>query len=161
MLSTAEFWVYLSFFVFLGILIYFKVPRLVIGALDKRAEAIRNELAEARRLREEAQSILAEYERKQRDAEEEAKEIVELAKKEAKALAAETRERMKETLARRTKIAEEKIKRAEEQATNEVRSMAVDVAIDVARNIIHKKMTPAASTKLINKNIEELKSRLN
>jgi len=161
MLHSAEFWVYLSFFVFLGVLIYLKVPGMIAGALDKRADAIREELDEARRLREEAQSVLAEYERKQRDAEEEAAEIVALAKKEAKALAAETRERLKETLERRTKIAEEKIARAEEQASNEVRAMAVDVAIDVARNIIDKKMTPAASTKLIDKNIEELKTRLN
>lgn len=161
MLHSAEFWVYLSFFVFLGVLIYLKVPGMIAGALDKRADAIREELDEARRLREEAQSVLAEYERKQRDAEDEAAEIVALAKKEAKALAAETRERLKETLERRTKIAEEKIARAEEQASNEVRAMAVDVAIDVARNIIDKKMTPAASTKLIDKNIEELKTRLN
>ena len=161
MLHSAEFWVYLSFFVFLGVLIYFKVPGMIAGMLDKRADAIREELDEARRLREEAQSVLAEYERKQRDAEQEAAEIIALAKKEAKALAAETRERLKETLERRTKIAEEKIARAEEQASNEVRSMAVDVAIDVARNIIDKKMTPAASTKLIDKNIDELKTRLN
>ncbi len=161
MLHSAEFWVYSSFFVFLAILIYLKVPGMIAGMLDKRADAIREELDEARRLREEAQSVLAEYERKQRDAEEEAAEIVALAKKEAKALAAETRERLKETLERRTKIAEEKIARAEEQASNEVRAMAVDVAIDVARNIIDKKMTPAASTKLIDKNIEELKTRLN
>lgn len=161
MLHSAEFWVYLSFFVFMGVLVYLKVPGLIAGALDKRADAIREELDEARRLREEAQSVLAEYERKQRDAEEEAAEIVALAKKEAKALAAETRERLKETLERRTKIAEEKIARAEEQASNEVRAMAVDVAIDVARNIIDKKMTPAASTKLIDQNIEELKTRLN
>lgn len=161
MLQSAEFWVYLSFFVFLGILVYLKVPGMITSALDKRADTIREELDEARRLREEAQSVLAEYERKQRDAEEEAAEIIALAKKEAKALAAETRERLKETLERRTKIAEEKIARAEEQASNEVRAMAVDVAIDVARNIIDKKMTPAASTKLIDQNIEELKTRLN
>lgn len=161
MLHSAEFWVYLSFFVFLGILIYLKVPGMITSALDKRADTIREELDEARRLREEAQSVLAEYERKQRDAEEEAAEIIALAKKEAKVLAAETRERLKETLERRTKIAEEKIARAEEQASNEVRAMAVDVAIDVARNIIDKKMTPAASTKLIDQNIEELKTRLN
>lgn len=161
MLHSAEFWVYLSFFVFLGILVYLKVPGMITSALDKRADTIRDELDEARRLREEAQSVLAEYERKQRDAEEEAAEIIALAKKEAKVLAAETRERLKETLERRTKIAEEKIARAEEQASNEVRAMAVDVAIDVARNIIDKKMTPAASTKLIDQNIEELKTRLN
>ena len=161
MLQNPTFWVGLAFFVFLGILVYYKVPSLLATALDNRADTIRKELDEARRLREEAQAILADYERKQRDAEKEAEDIIALAKTEAEAFAAETRERLKEQLERRTRLAEDKIARAEEQATNEVRSMAVDVAMKVAERIIEKKMTPDAAGKLIDENIAELKTRLN
>jgi len=161
MLYNPEFWVALAFFVFVGIILYLKVPGLIVAALDKRADDIRRELDEARRLREEAQAILADYERKQRDAEKEAAEIIALAKLEAEALAVETRERLQAQLERRTKLAEDKIARAEEQATNEVRALAVDVAIRVAEKMIEKKMTPAAAGKLIEKNITDLKTRLN
>ncbi len=143
------FWVAAALLCFIGLLIYLKVPGQLAEALDKRAETIRNELEEAKRLREEAQAILADYQRKQRDAEKEAAEIIRLAKQEAEALAAETREKMEESLERRTRLSEEKIARAEEQAMGEVRAAAIDAAIAAAEQIIDKKMTPAASAKLV------------
>ena len=140
---------------------YFKVPGKMGALLDDRADKIRNELDEARRLREEAQAMLAEFERKQRDAEKEAESIITLAKQEAEALAKETREKLKDSLERRGKIAEEKIARAEEQALSEVRSVAVNVAIAAAEQIIESKMTPAASKKLVDQSIKDLKTKLN
>ena len=89
-LMTPEFWVAVAFFGFVGLLIYYRVPAMIGKALDDRAEAIRQELDEARRLREEAQELLADYQRKTREAEEEAKAIVEQARREAEALSAET-----------------------------------------------------------------------
>jgi F-type H+-transporting ATPase subunit b len=160
-LSTPEFWVAVSFAGFMALVIYFKVPGMLVNALDKRADAIRTELDEARKLREEAQAILAEYERKQRGAEKEAESIITLAKEEAEALAAETRENLKVSLERRTKLAEEKIARAEEQAIGEVRATALNVAISAAERIIDKKMTPAASKKLVDQSIKDLKAKLN
>lgn len=160
-LKTPEFWVAVSFVGFILLLVYYKIPGMVAGLLDERAEKIRNELEEAKRLREEAQAILADYQRKQRDAAKEADKIIGLAKEEAEALAAETREKMKESLERRTRLAEEKIARAEEQAVADVRAAAIDVAIASAEQIIEKKMTPAASAKLINQSIEGLKGKLN
>ena len=108
-LSTPEFWVAVSFVGFVLLLVYFKIPGKVAELLDKRADTIRQELDEARKLREEAQAILAEYQRKQKDAEKEAGEIIRLAQQEAEALAAETRTKLEETLERRTKLAEDKI----------------------------------------------------
>ena len=160
-LSTPEFWVAVSFFGFVLLIIYFKVPGMVTKALDNRADAIRQELEEARRLREEAQAMLAEYERKQRNTQKEVESIILLAKQEAETLAAETRENLKDSLERRASLAEDKIARAEEQALGEVRAAAVSVAITAAEQIIAKKMTPAASKKLVDQSIKDLKAKLN
>ena len=100
MFYSAEFWVGVSFLIFIGILVYAKVPGMLAKSLDDRAEAIRKELDGARRLREEAQDLLADYQRKQREAETEAQQIVEGARREAEALKAEGERSMKEALAR-------------------------------------------------------------
>lgn len=160
-LSSPEFWVAISFVGFVLLILYFKVPGKIVELLDKRAEAIRQELDEARRLREEAQAILADYQRKAKGAEQEAEEIIRLAKQEAQALAAETRTKLEESLERRTRLAEEKIARAEEQAMDDVRAAAIEVAIAAAEQIIDKKMTPAASAKLVDESIKGLKGKLN
>ena len=160
-LSTPEFWVAVSFFGFVLLIAYFKVPGKMGALLDDRADKIRNELDEARRLREEAQAMLAEFERKQRDAQKEAESIITLAKQEAEALAKETREKLKDSLERRGQMAEDKIARAEEQALSEVRSVAVNVAIAAAEQIIERKMTPAASKKLVDQSIKDIKTKLN
>lgn len=161
MLSTPEFWVAVSFFAFLGLLAYFGVPGLIGKLLDQRAEGIRKELDDARRLREEAQQLLADYQRKGLEAENEAKSIVEQARREAEALAAETRKNLKETLARRTRIAEEKIARAEAQALGEVRAAAVDAAIAAAERVLKDRVQGATSDRLIADGIESVRKRLN
>src|SRR5512145_52030 len=127
MLAMAEFWVAVAFVAFLLILAYYKVPALIAKALDDRADAIRKELDEARRLREEAQSLLADYQRKHRNAGQEAEAIVEQARREAEAFSAETRKALAETVERRRRQAEEKIARAEAQAVEDVRAAAVDM----------------------------------
>lgn len=159
--ENPSFWVAVSFFGFVGLLIYYKVPDMLGKALDERADAIRAELDEARRLREEAQSLLADYQKKRGAAEEEAKAIVEQAKREADALANETRKNMLETLERRSRIAEEKIARAEAQALAEVRSAAVDTAIAAAEQLLKGKVTPASGAELVDRSIRDLKGKLN
>ncbi len=161
MLRTAEFWVAVSFVAFLGVLAYYKVPALIGKALDDRAAAIRKELDQARRLREEAQSLLADYQRKHRNAGQEAEAIVEQARHEAQAYAHETRAAMADALERRTKQAEEKIARAEAQAVDEVRAAAVDMAMAAAEKILREKATGAAGAALIDDSIRNLKGRLN
>ena len=161
MLQDPSFWVAISFFGFIGLLMYYKVPQKAGEALDKRADKIREELEEARKLREEAQVILADYQRKQKEAEESAKEIIALAKQEAEAYATETRKALAESLERRTRIAEDKIGRAEAQAMDEVRAAAVDVAIAAADKLISDNLTDSTSGQMIDKTIKELQSKLN
>ena len=161
MLSTAEFWVAASFVIFLLLLMYYGVPGLIGKALDARADAIRSELDEARRLREEAQNLLADYQRKSREAEEEAQSIIDLAKRESEAMAAETRQSLQETVARRAKQAEEKIARAEAQALGEVRNAAVETAIAAAERVLKDRVTGGQADQLVDQSIEDLRGKLN
>ena len=156
-----EFWVAVSFFIFIGVLVYFGVHMKVVSALDARALLISKELEEARRLREEAEKVLADYRRKLGDVVTEVDNITALATTEAKTLAAETRQSLKEYFDRRIKIAEEKIARAEMEAVRELRSDAVDAAIAAAQNLIAAKLTPDRAKKLVSESIKALKSKLN
>ena len=160
-LSTPEFWVAVSFFLFLGAVFYFGVHKKVASALDARAAAIAKELDESRRLREEAEKVLADYRRKQGEAAKEADGIIALAAKEAEALAAETRRSVKEHFDRRMKLAEDKIARAEADAIREVRTIAVDAAVAAAQTLIAEKLTPDRAEKLVSESIDSLKSKLN
>lgn len=160
-LSTPEFWVAVSFFLFLGAVFYFGVHKKVASALDARAAAIAKELDESRRLREEAEKVLADYRRKQGEAAKEADNIIALAAKEAEALAAETRRSVKEHFDRRMKLAEDKIARAEADAIREVRTIAVDAAVAAAQTLIAEKLTPDRAEKLVSESIDSLKSKLN
>lgn len=161
MLAKPEFWVAVSFLGFVGLLIYYKVPGLIGKALDDRADRIRQELDEARRLREEAQALLADYQKKREAAEEEAKAIVEQARREADSLAAETRRGLLETLERRSRLAEDKIARAEAQAIADVRSIAVDAAVAAAERVLQAKATAQSGAALIDQSIRGLKGKLN
>jgi len=161
MLAMAEFWVAVAFLAFLAILFYYRVPKLLAKALDDRAEAIRKELDEARRLREEAQALLSDYQSRHRNVAKEAEAIVDQAKREAEAFAHETRASLKETLERRTKLAEEKIARAEAQAVDEVRSSAIDMAVAAAEKILRERMAGSAGAQLVDQSIRDLKGRLN
>jgi F-type H+-transporting ATPase subunit b len=156
-----EFWVAVSFFIFIGVLVYFGVHMKVASALDARALLIRKELEEARRLREEAEKVLADYQRKLGDVVTEVDNITALATTEAKTLAAETRQSLKEYFDRRIKLAEEKIARAEMEAVRELRNDVVDAAIAAAQNLIAAKLTPDRAKKLVSTSIKALKSKLN
>ena len=161
MLRMAEFWVAVSFVAFFAVLLYYRVPGLIAKALDDRAAAIRKELDEARRLREEAQNLLADYQKKHRNAGQEAEAIIEQARHEAQAYAQETRTALAETLERRTRQAEEKIARAEAQAVDEVRAAAVDMAMAAAEKILREKAAGAGGAALVDESIRNLKGRLN
>jgi F-type H+-transporting ATPase subunit b len=161
MLQMAEFWVAVAFVAFVLVLLYYRVPRLISKALDERAETIRKELDEARRLREEAQALLADYQKKHRNVGQETDIIVETARREAEALANETRASMTESLERRTRMAEEKIERAEAQALDEVRASAIDVAVAAAEKILREKMAAGGDASLVDQSIRDLRGRLN
>jgi len=159
-LGTAEFWVAVSFFGFLGVVLYFKAPAMITKALDERAARIRAELDEAQRLREEAQALLAEYQRKRRDAEKEVEEIISLAREEAERLSTETRAVLEESVQRRMRATEAKIAQAESQALDEVRAAAADAAIRAAETVISKSMSPKTRADLVASGIKEVKGKL-
>ena len=159
-LFNPEFWVGVAFLGFIALLIYYKVPALITKALDDRADALRKEIEEARKLRDEAANLLADYKRRLGDAEKEAGAIVGRARHEAAVLAAETRTSMAEMVARRSKAAEEKIARAEAQASADVRSAAIDAAIGASHGIIGSKLSGQPGHDLVVRNIGELKGRL-
>lgn len=157
----ATFWALVGLVIFLAIMAYLKVPGMINGSLDKRADRIRNEIEEARRLREEAQQLLAEYQRKRQEAEQEAQDMVSAAKREAKQIVAEAKEKTEEYVARRTALAEQKIAQAERDAVNEVRSLAVDVAVAAAGNILADKVDSAKSAELFKDALGQVKTKLN
>jgi F-type H+-transporting ATPase subunit b len=161
MFAEAEFWVAVAFVIFVGVMIYFGVHNLIVNALDQRSDRIRGELDEARRLKEEAAALLAEYRRKQQTAEREAAEIVAGAKLEAERLATEAKARMEEFVARRTKMAETKIAQAEAQAVADVRAAAADAAVAAAEKILTQTVKGSVADDLLTKGIAELKSKLN
>lgn len=157
----ATFWAFVALVIFLGIVFYLKVPGMMAKSLDERADKIRNDLEEARRLREEAQELLAEYQRKRKEAEQEASDIIAAAERDAKLLAKEAEEKTADFVVRRTAQAEQKIAQAQAQAVADVRATAVDLAVAAASRIVGGKVSGATADKLIKDSIAEVKSRLN
>jgi len=159
--SWATFWVFICMLTFLGILVYLKVPAKLLEALDNRSEKIRSDLENARRLREEAQALLAEYQRKFSGAEDEAQAVIDQAKREADAMAEDAKARMEEYITRRTKAVEQRIAQAEATAISEVKARAVDVAAAAAAHIAAAKSEGEVGDQLVDEAIKGLKSRLN
>ncbi len=159
-LSNTNFVVTISFLLFIAVLLYLKVPALLGGKLDKRAEGIKAELDEARALREEAQTLLASYERKQKEVQEQADRIVAHAKLEADEAAEQAKADLKVSIARRLQAAEDQIASAEASAVKEVRDTAVGIAIAAARDVIAKQMTATDGNKLIDAAIGEVEAKL-
>lgn len=148
---------FLALVLFIGLLIYLKVPAAIMAMLDKRSQEIAHELHEARRLREEAEKLLTSYEAKRAAAEAEAKAIVATAKEHAAAVAEETRQSMMAAMARREKQAEDRIKSAETKAADEVRAAAVDAAVAAAEKILRERINDATQGALVQGGVAELK----
>lgn len=155
------FWALVSLIIFIGIVVYYGVPGMIIRSLDGRADRISKELDEARQLREEAQALLAEYQRKRREAEEEAEQIVSDAKAEAERMTTEANAKLEDMISRRTKAAEDKIAQAESQAVAEVRARAADLAIAASERILSEKVKGQVADDLIAKSMDSVKSQLN
>ncbi|MBL8582302.1 MAG: F0F1 ATP synthase subunit B [Rhizobiaceae bacterium] len=157
----ATFWAFVSLVIFLAGIVYLKVPGMLSKSLDERAERIRSELDEARRLREEAQQLLAEYQRKRKEAEKEAGDLLAAAKKEASLLVEEARQKTEEYVSRRAALAEQKIGQAEREAVHEVRSRAVDIAVEAARGLLAVEAEARAGADFFKKSLEEVRAKLN
>lgn len=159
-LRNTDFVVLIAFLLFIGVLVYLKVPGLLMGMLDKRAEGIKTELDEARALREEAQTLLASYERKQKEVQAQADRIVAAAKDEAEAAAKQARVDLAKSLERRMAAAEDQIGSARAAAVKEVRDQAAAIAVAASRDVIAKQMTAATGNSLIDDAIAQVDAKL-
>jgi len=157
----AEVWVAFAFIIFLGLLGYIGAYRSIAKALDDRTARIKAELDDARRLKDEAAQVLAEYQKKRGEAEREAEGIISGARAEAERLAAEAKTRMEEFVTRRTKMAETKIAQAEAQAAADVRSSAAEAAVAAATTVLAQETRGKAAADLIAKGIEDVRKKLN
>jgi F-type H+-transporting ATPase subunit b len=157
----ATFWALVALIILIAICIYFGVPRMLGKALDERAARIGNELEEARRLREEAQALLVDYQKRREQAEAEASEIVAAAKREAAGLLQEAHQKTEEYVARRTALAEQKIGQAEREAVAEVRAIAVDLATEAARRVLAERVDAKAGDELFRESLKAVQAKLN
>lgn len=159
-LANTDFIVTIGFLVFIGVLLYFKVPKLLFGMLDQRAEGIRAELSEAKALRDEAQALLATYERRHREVQDQADRIVAHAKEEAALAGAQAQADLETSIARRMAAAEDQIASAQARAVKEVRDRAIAVAVEAARAVVAKQMTAKEAAKTVEAAIAEVDQRL-
>jgi F-type H+-transporting ATPase subunit b len=159
MLHDPAFWTGVAFVIFV-VALFKPIKKALLAGLDSRIAQIRIEVEEAQRLREEAQTLLASYQRKQREAAQEAEAIVKRAKEDAALHRAETEKAMEELLKRQEAMAIEKIAQAEAAAVQEVRDIAVDLAIAATEKILAEKVRGDLSDRLVDKAIGELPQKL-
>jgi F-type H+-transporting ATPase subunit b len=150
----------LALAIFIGVLVYFRVPGLITRLLDARADRIRRELDEVRRLREEAQATFAQFERRSREVESQAQEIIEHARREAERAAEKAKADLAASIERRLRQAEEQIALAESKAVREVRNRAVEVAVAAAGEVIASRMPDEKADALVEQAIREIGERL-
>ncbi len=160
MFMEPEIWVAIAFITFVGLVVYLEVPGKVMGLLDSRADAIARELGEARKLRAEAEAILADYKRRAENTEAEAAAILAQAEREAAAYGEEARTAFDETIARRLSVAEQKIKLEEEKARKQIRAQAAELAIAAAEQLIGEKVTGPVAENMIGASLDRIKKRL-
>ncbi len=161
MFAEPEFWVAVAFVILMGVFAYFGVHRTVLKVLDHRSERIKAELDDARRLKEEAAKLLAEYKARHAAAEGEAQEIIAAAKVEAERIGSEAKVKMEDFVARRTKTAESKIALAEAQALADVRAAAANAAVTAASTILTQTVKGQIAEDLLAKGITEVREKLN
>jgi F-type H+-transporting ATPase subunit b len=155
-----SFWAFIALVIFLGIAVYMKVPGMIAKSLDDRAAKIKNELEEARKLRDEAKALLAEYQNKRKEAEKEAASIVEAAKREADLIGADAKTKSEDYVRRRTAMAEQKIAQAEADAVNAVRASAVDLAVAASTKLLQGRDAKANADQFKDA-LAQVKARLN
>ena len=156
----ATFWVGIAFIAFVALLVWKGVHRIIIAGLDKRAVSIRDQIEEARVLRDEAQALLAQHQREQRDAAKTAEEILEQAEREAQLSLKAAQEEMEQSAERRMSMAREKIAQAEAAAVQEVQSVAARVATAAARQLLTEKLSADKRNALIDSAIDQVDKRV-
>jgi F-type H+-transporting ATPase subunit b len=161
LLQDTSFWAFLGLVIFFAILWRAGVHKALAKGLDGRADAIRTELDEARRLREEAQEMLARFERQQREAASEAEEIIKKAKQDAEFIRESASKDVAARIERRTALAEQRIAQAEAQAAKDVKALAADLAVEAAAKLLSENLTKTQRNALVKDATGELADRLN
>jgi len=157
MLEKDATWVAIGFILFILLLVYFKVPGQITKILDNRADKIRSELDEAKKLREEAQSMLADFKKKNKEAEKNAKALIDEAKKLAKNYEKEAKSKFDENMERRKKLLDEKLKRAEVEALNQIKNDITDIVFDaIDKSLSNNNINKKASDRIIDSGIKEI-----
>jgi len=159
LLQDPTFWTLIAFIIFIAAA-FKPVKKALLNGLDSRIETIRTEVEQAQQLREEAQTLLASYQRKQREAQQEAEDIINRAKQDAEIHRAEAEKDLKALLERQKELAVEKIAQAEATAVQEVREVAVDLAVAATEKILTEKVTGSLSDSLVDKAVAELPQKL-
>jgi F-type H+-transporting ATPase subunit b len=159
-LRNTDFVVMLSFLFFVGVLLYFGVPKLLVGLLDQRAAVIKSDLDAAKALHDEAKALLASYDKKKAEVQAQSRDIVEGAKREAMAAAEQAKVDLKASIERRLRAAEDQIASAEASAVREVRDSAIQIAVAAAGDLIAKGMTAADRGQLVDAAIGEVEAKL-
>jgi len=162
MFATSTFWALISLIIFLAIVVYYKVPGMLKNALNARAKRIAEELDEARRLREEAQQLLAEYEKKRADAESEAEGIISAANRRAEAIIADMRKQTEDYMARCKKMAEQRIAQAQSEAVQAIRAVAAEKAVRAAGIVLGNelKQDKEQAAALFDRSLQEVETAL-
>jgi F-type H+-transporting ATPase subunit b len=160
MTFDAPFWVLIALLIFIGVVLYLRVPRMLTGALDGRIKKIEEDLSEAERLRAEARALLDSYARKREEAEKEAEDIVLAAREEAFRMTADASATLDAMIVRRTRAVEDKIAQAEAQAVGEVRARSADLAVEAARVLLQQQMADKGP-ELVDQAIRDVAARLN
>lgn len=158
-LNNPAFWVGLAFFIFIALVIK-PLAKIIPAALDKRAREIAEELERAQALREEAQLVLAQYQKKQRESLQEAEEIIQKANQEARRITKEAEADLEESMQKRMKLAMDKIAQAERQALQEVQNHLIDITVAAARHLIQEGSTTASQEAMVRQATQDLQKKL-
>lgn len=159
-LANPEFWVGVGFVLFMGILWMAGAFKTVASSLDAKAATIKTDLDEAARIRAEAEAMLADIKRQSLEAEAHAKSVIEAAEEQATRMAADSKVKLAEELALRTRLAERKIEAAQAEAASQVRAAAIDLAARATEEVLTQRLAGAKSDPLIDKAIGQLAGKL-
>lgn len=160
LIKDAEFWVGIGLLLFFGLLVMFKVPSAVLKGLDAKTQGVKDELAEAERIRKEAEALLADLRQQHADAKTQAEAMLADAKAQAEQIAADAKAKAEEQIKRRQDMAEKKIAQAEADATAQVRAAAADLAIKASTHLLAERVAGLSSDPLVDAATSQLSSRL-
>ena len=160
MMIDATFWVMISFFAFIGLLVYFKVPQKIITALDENINNIKKQIDEAEKLKEDAKNILTEHERKISNSKVKVKQMIDNATEQAEKNVIKTNQDFHNLMEAKKKNAEERIKQLKNQALKDIKNASVKIAIDSVEKLIKNSMDKSKLDKIYSSSIEETKLAL-